>query len=236
MIVSKTMRVLVIEDNKRVAAALRGALRDAYIIDVEHSGKAALSNMNLASYDVILLDLGLPDMTGKAVCEQLRARRVAAPIIIVSGDDAVGSKVNALDIGADDYLTKPFHIDELKARIRAVLRRNVTQSDQVALCVGDLELNPASRTVKREGKEITLRRKEFDLLEYMMRNHGRTLTRTMILDHVWENSDGLWTNAVDVHVKHLRDKVDRPYEEQLIKTVHGVGYKLEAQAEGDVAQ
>jgi DNA-binding response OmpR family regulator len=221
-----------------VAVALREALRDAYIVDVEHSGKAALANIQLASYDVILLDLGLPDMTGRAVCEQLRIRKVIAPVIIVSGDDAIDSKVSALDIGADDYITKPFHIGELKARIRAVLRRSVHQSEQpqAVLCVGDLELDPARRTVTREGKEVVLRRKEFDMLEYMMRNPGRTLTRTMILGHAWENSEGLWTNAVDVHIKHLRDKVDRPYEEQLIKTIHGVGYKLEAQAEGEVAR
>ncbi len=206
------MRLLLIEDNKRVATALREALRRAYVVDVEHSGKDALANMNLASYDVILLDLGLPDMSGREVCEQLRSRKVSAPTIVVTGDAAIGSKVAVLDCGADDYITKPFHAEELKARIRAVLRRNAPDSNRALLVVGDLELDPASRTVRRQSKEITLRRKEFDLLEYMMRNSNRTLTRPMILDHVWENSDGLWTNAVDVHVKYLRDKVDRPYE------------------------
>lgn len=229
------MRVLIIEDNKRVAMALREALRTSYVVDVEHSGKEALSNVNLAKYDVILLDLRLPDMTGHEVCEQLRAAKITTPVIVVTGDDAIGSKVNLLDMGADDYITKPFHADELRARIRAVMRRHSRRTEKAALTVDDLELDPASRVVRRQNKEITLRRKEFDLLEYMMRNHGRTLTRPMILDHVWENSDGLWTNAVDVHVKYLRDKVDRPYERQLIKTVHGVGYKLEAQADGEVA-
>lgn len=230
------MRILIVEDSKRVATALREALRGSYIVDVEHTGRTALNNINLPSYDVILLDLGLPDMSGREVCEQLRARKIAAPVIIVTGDDTIGSKVSVLDCGADDYLTKPFHAEELKARIRAVLRRNTHQTNDMRLAIGELELDPASRTVTRDGNEIELRRKEFDLLEYMMRNHGRTLTRQMILDHVWENSDGLWTNAVDVHIKYLRDKVDRPYERQLIKTVHGVGYKLEAQTEGEVAK
>jgi two-component system OmpR family response regulator len=230
------MRLLLVEDNKRVATALRDALRRSYVVDIEHTGKDALANMNLTSYDIILLDLGLPDMTGQEVCEQLRARKIAAPIIIVSGDSTVGSKVNTLDCGADDYITKPFHAEELKARIRAVLRREAPQKNHSLIVVGDLELDPARRTVRRQNSEITLRRKEFDLLEYMMRNSNRTLTRPMILDHVWENSDGLWTNAVDVHVKYLRDKVDRPYEQQLIKTVHGVGYKLEVQTEGEVAK
>lgn len=230
------MRILIVEDSKRVAMALREALRGSYIVDIEHSGEAALNNINLTSYDVILLDLGLPDMSGRDVCEQLRARKIAAPLIIVTGDDTISSKVSVLDCGADDYLTKPFHAEELKARIRAVLRRNTQEINESKLAIGELELDPASRTVRRDGEEIELRRKEFDLLEYMMRNYGRTLTRQMILDHVWENSDGLWTNAVDVHIKYLRDKVDRPYERQLIKTVHGVGYKLEAQTEGEVAK
>lgn len=230
------MRILIVEDSKRVAMALREALRGSYVVDVEHSGHAALNNINVLSYDVILLDLGLPDMSGRTVCEELRARKVVAPIIIVTGDDTIGSKVSVLDCGADDYLTKPFHAEELKARIRAVLRRNTQEINDATLAIGELELDPASRIVRRDGTEIVLRRKEFDLLEYMMRNHGRTLTRQMILDHVWENSDGLWTNAVDVHIKYLRDKVDRPYERQLIKTVHGVGYKLEAQTEGEVAK
>lgn len=230
------MRILIVEDSKRVARALRDSLRGQYIVDVEHTGNAALNNAHILGYDLILLDLGLPDMSGAMVCEELRARKVVAPIIIVTGDDTVGSKVSVLDCGADDYITKPFHAEELKARIRAVLRRNTQEINEARLSVGELELDPASRTVCRSGDEISLRRKEFDLLEYMMRNHGRTLTRQMILDHVWENSDGLWTNAVDVHIKYLRDKVDRPYERQLIKTVHGVGYKLDVQTEGDVAK
>lgn len=228
------MRVLVIEDSKRVADALREALKGAYVVDVQHTGKEALASLGLSEYDIILLDLGLPDMSGYEVCRQLRAKKITAPVIIVSGDDDTASKVEVLDSGADDYLTKPFSTDELKARMRAVMRRNGDAVEGTRFCVGDLELDPASRTVWRQSKEIELRRKEFDLLEYMMRNNGRTLTRPMIINHVWESGEELWTNAVDVHVKYLRDKVDRPFKEQLIKTVHGVGYKLEVQATGDV--
>lgn len=231
------MRLLVIEDNKRVALALREALKGAYVVDIEHSGREALNNMSISHYDVILLDLGLPDMDGQTVCQQLRARNVTAPVIVVTGDDTPENKVNVLDCGADDYVTKPFNTDELKARIRAVMRRYGHRPLPSTLRVGDVELDPAARKVTRQEKEISLRRKEFDLLEYMMRNPGRTLTRPMIIDHVWESGDGLWTNAVDVHIKYLRDKIDRPFGTQLIKTIHGVGYKLEAaeNAEGDVA-
>lgn len=230
------MRLLVVEDNKRVATALKDALRPTYVVDVEYSGKEALNNLNISHYDVILLDLGLPDMDGQDVCQQLRARKITAPVIVVTGDDKVESKVSVLDYGADDYMTKPFSTDELKARIRAVMRRNEHQATPATLRVSGLKLDPASRMVVRENKEINLRRKEFDLLEYMMRNPGRTLTRQMIIDHVWDNGDGLWTNAVDVHIKYLRDKIDRPFERQLIKTIHGVGYKLDAEiAEGGVA-
>ncbi len=230
------MRLLIIEDNKRVALALRETLRSNYVVDVEYSAKGALNNINLSHYDVILLDLGLPDMDGQTLCQQLRDRSITAPIIIVTGDDTTVSKVSVLDSGADDYMTKPFSKDELKARIRAVMRRHGHRTAVAALQLGDLQLDPAGRKVQRGDKKIDLRRKEFDLLEYMMRNHGRTLTRPMIVDHVWESGDGLWTNAVDVHIKYLRDKIDRPFGSQLIKTVHGVGYKLEAEAvEGAVA-
>lgn len=229
------MRLLLIEDNKRVATALRETLRGTYVVDVEHSGEEALNNVNLSHYDIFLLDLGLPGMNGQLVCQELRNRKVSAPIIVITGDGTTSSKITVLDCGADDYVTKPFSTEELKARIRAVLRRHNIKPTSSKISLEGLELDPASRTVTRNGKEIYLRRKEFDLLEYMIHNYGRTLTRSMIIDHVWENGSGLWTNAVDVHIKYLRDKIDRPFDSQLIKTVHGVGYKLEADEADDVA-
>lgn len=230
------MRVLIVEDNRRVAAALKEALRSAYIVDVAHSGKEALEVTAAVSFDVILLDLGLPDMGGQDVYQQLRERKVEAPVLIISGDDTTSSKVSVLDMGADDYITKPFNSDELKARIRKAIRRHSAAGADNLLAIGKLELDPASRTVTHDGNPVDLRRKEFDLLEYMMHNPGRTLTRQMIVDHVWESGDGMWTNAVDVHIKYLRDKIDRPFKTHFIKTVHGVGYKLEVPVtEGAVA-
>lgn len=227
------MKVLLVEDNKRVATALRESLRGSYTVDIEHSGKAALENDTLDCYDVILLDLGLPDMHGGDVCQQMRQQKVVAPIIVITGDARVASKVSALDYGADDYLTKPFSRDELKARIRAVLRRASNGTALLNLRFADIEIDPVARRVVRGGKEITLRRKEFDLLEYMVRNPNRTLSRTAILDHVWGNNHGLWNNSVDVHVKYLRDKIDRPFGSHFIKTIHGVGYRLGAETTVD---
>lgn len=230
------MRVLIVEDNWRVAAALKEALRSAYVVDVVHSGREALELTATISFDVILLDLGLPDMGGQDVYQHLRERKVEAPVLIISGDDAINSKVNILDMGADDYITKPFNGDELKARIRKAMRRHAPGVASNLLVIGKLELDPGSRTLTHDGTPVELRRKEFDLLEYMMHNPGRTLTRQMIVDHVWESGDGMWTNAVDVHVKYLRDKIDRPFKTHFIKTVHGVGYKLEVPVtEGIVA-
>lgn len=225
------MRLLIVEDNKRIAQALKDALDSYYTVDLEYSGKEALNNLNIAHYDAILLDLGLPDMEGKEVCRRLRTRGINSPVIVLTGDDSSESKIDLLDYGADDYMTKPVRMGELKARIRAVMRRRDHRPGRkgaVTLLVGDLELDPANRTVARQGKSIILRRKEFDLLEYMMRNHDQTLTRKMIVTHVWERGDGVWTNSVDVQVKFLRDKIDRPYGSHMIKTIHGVGYKLEA--------
>lgn len=230
------MRLLLIEDNKRVAVALKDALKSTYVVDIYNTGKTALKNANFGQYDLILLDLNLPDMSGEDICRHIREQKIQVPIIIITGDGATESKVSVLDCGADDYVTKPFSTDELKARIRAAMRRHTPHHEAPAtLTVDKLEIDLATRTVLRDGDEVYLRRKEFDLLEYMMHNSGRTLTRAMIIDHVWENGNNLWTNAVDVHIKYLRDKIDKPFGTQLIKTVHGVGYKLEVETEGEVA-
>lgn len=220
------MRVCIVEDDKRVARAMKKSFGRMYTVDTYHNGRDAILHASSEVYDVILLDMSLPDMDGQEVCRQLRQNNVTTPIIIVTGSDKVKSKIMMLDNGADDYITKPFSYEELKARMRAVMRRASREHSSGKITVHDLELDPANRTVKRKGKVISLRKREFDLLEYLMRNHGRTVTRSMIIDHVW-TTDMLWTNAIDVHIKSLRDKIDRPFGSKLIKTIHGIGYKLE---------
>ncbi len=221
------MRVCIIEDDKRLGKVLRKSFGSTYIVDIYESGRDAILHASSEVYDIILLDINLPDIDGLEVCRQLRQNNVTTPIIIITGNDGIKLKVSMLDNGADDYLTKPFSNEELKARIRAVLRRSSRAYSSGKIIAHDLELDPANRTVRRQGEVIPLRKREFDLLEYMMRNQGRTVTRSMIIDHVWTGTDTLWTNAIDVHIKSLRDKIDRPFGSRIIKTIHGIGYKLE---------
>jgi len=222
------MRVLIIDDNKQVAESLRRGLKSSYSVDVALTGQDGVMMAESAQYDVILLDLNLPDLSGEDVCASLRFNGLKTPIIVLTGRDVVQDKVELLDMGADDYLTKPFSLEEVKARIRLAMRHATKEvGPTTTLKVDGLELDPAARTVKRSEQEVELRRKEFDLLEYMMRNHGKTLTRPMILEHIWDMNENLWANVVDVHIKHLRDKIDRPFGSKIIKTVHGVGYKLD---------
>lgn len=222
------MRLLVIEDNKAIAETIRYCLKDHFVVDTSNNGRDGLHFARVTSYDTILLDLNLPDINGGEICKILRKQGVVTPIIVVSGVGEVSDKVNLLTNGADDYMVKPFNIKELRARIDVALRRGSSQAydKQGYLEIDGLILNPTQRSVSRYGRPISLRRKEFDLLEYLMRNHEQTLTREMILEHIWDRSDHLWDNVVTVHIKYLRDKVDRPYRTSLIQTVHGVGYKI----------
>lgn len=222
------MRILLIEDDHRVAKALQQGLRSSYAVDVATNGKDGLLDAATTNYDVILLDLNLPDFSGEEVCANLRKVGNKTPIIVLTGRDLTDDKVTLLDMGADDYITKPFKLEEVRARIRVALRHSGSNAVDPELQVSDLILNPAARTVRRGSQAIELRRKEFDLLEFLMRHPGQTMTRAMILEHTWEMNDHLWANVVDVHIKHLRDKIDRPFGTEMIKTVHGVGYKLEA--------
>lgn len=181
-----------------------------------------------ADYDALILDLGLPDIPGEKICMDLRERNVHTPILVLTGEDGLDSKVRLLDCGADDYLTKPFEAAELLARIKALVRRHTPNSSTSRLKIGDLIIDPKRRRVERAGIHIPLRRKEFDILEYLARNSGTIVTPAMILEHVWNDyGKDAWSNTVRVHIKHLRDKVDRPFDTQLIKTARGVGYVLE---------
>ena len=223
------MRILLIEDNSDVARSLRRSLTPDHDVRLSGLGQEALALLQSDEFDVIILDLDLPDISGLEVCRRLRRSGINTAVLILTGNMEPDQKVTLLDAGADDYLTKPFHLAELTARLRALERRS---SQGVAahkvLAVDDLVLDVTSRQVTRHNQEIPLRRKEFELLEYLMRNRGQAVARSRILDHVWGQDSDMWTNAIDVHIKYLRDKIDRPFGKKLIKTVHGVGYKIDA--------
>ena len=220
------MRILVVEDEKRIADFLSRGLESAgYTVDVANNGGAALDLVHVKEYDLLVLDLGLPDMDGLQVLEKVRNRKTSPPVLILSARDAVDDRVKGLEGGADDYLVKPFAFVELLARARALLRRG--QPTPERLQVGELALDCIRRRVTRAGESIELAPKEFSILEYMMRNRGRPLSRTMIVENVWDmDYDGL-TNIVDVYIRHLRSKIDDRFPTRMIQTVRGIGYMLD---------
>ncbi len=222
------MKVLIIEDNPRLAGRLKQQLRKWYIIETAVSGDEGLRLAATGLYDIVLLDLGLPDTSGVEVCRQIRKFSKDIPILVVTGVDSTESRVTLLETGADDYITKPFILEELRARINALARRRKRHKNEALITVGNLTVNPARRTVIRAGKEITLRRKEFDILEYLAANAGRVMSREMIINHAWATTATSWTGSVDVHIKQLRDKIDKPFSYPLIKTSYGVGYMIDA--------
>jgi two-component system, OmpR family, response regulator len=221
--------VLLIEDDRNIAGALGYALRAQYELTIVTSGTAALKAAQGTPYDLIVLDLNLPDVPGLTVCQQLRSRGIHSPILILSGESQVMTKINLLDAGANDYLTKPFSLGELKARLRALHRQKILHDMSpiaAALKTSDLELDHRTYQAVREGITVPLRRKEFALLEYLMQHAGNVVSREALIRAVWHDRADVWTNTVDVHIKYLRDKIDRPFERPLIQTVHGRGYRL----------
>jgi len=223
------MKLLLIEDETAIAEALIQALQTTYIVDRAKTGSIGLLKAGSMTYDAIILDLNLPDVPGLQVCQQLRNDGIESPILILTAEVKVISKIALLDAGADDYLTKPFSLGELKARLRMLLRRSQQPvQDTNILTVGEMTLNRIRHEVEREGQVIKLRRKEFALLECLMQNAGCIVTRDILSNHAWRDNQDPWANTIDVHIKYLRDKIDTPFDRQLIKTVHGLGYKLEA--------
>jgi two-component system copper resistance phosphate regulon response regulator CusR len=220
------MRFLVVEDEKRIADFLQRGLESAgYAVDVAPDGRTAIDMVHGTDYDLIILDMMLPDMDGLTVLEKVRNRKTSPPVLILSARGTVEDRVKGLELGADDYLVKPFAFVELLARVRVLLRRG--QPTPERLQVGDLVLDCIRRRVTRAGENIELAPKEFSILEYMMRNRGRPLSRTMIVEHVWDmDYDGL-TNIVDVYIRHLRSKIDDKSPSKLIHTVRGIGYMLD---------
>ena len=223
------MRILVIEDDADLAQFIcKGLKEERYAVDLAADGVEGLELALANPYDLLIVDIMLPKLDGFTVCRRLRAAGNPVPVLLMTARDTVEDKVSGFDVGADQFLTKPFAFAELLARIRALLRRGNPQSELTHLKVADLKLDLPSRRVWRGGKEIVLTNKEFALLEYLLRNQNRVLTRTSIIDHVWGLSHDPMTNIVDVHIRSLRSKIDGNASPSLITTVRGVGYMLEA--------
>jgi two-component system, OmpR family, copper resistance phosphate regulon response regulator CusR len=224
------MRILLVEDERKISAYVRRGLEEAgYAVDVAFTGPEALHWTAKADYDAIVLDIMLPEIDGLNVCREMRRCGTGAAIIMLTARDTIDDRVAGLDAGADDYLVKPFAMKELLARLRALARRSAEGPRTPVLAIADLALDPARHQVTRAGKKITLSAREFAILEYLMRNSGLVLTRTMITEHVWDYDVFHQSNAVDVYIRTLRRKMDDDFEPKLIQTVRGIGYQLLAQ-------
>jgi DNA-binding response OmpR family regulator len=221
------MKILYIDDNRLLIDSVKKLLSPHYIVDYTCTGHEGVEKAKTVRYTLILLDLNLPDMSGLEVCKDLRKANISAPILVLTVQKDPLTSVRLLDSGADDYVTKPFNSEVLRARIAALLRRKQDLQKERVITVSDLTINLTRRQVWRSGTCISLRKKEFDILEYLAANHGRALTRSMILDHAWEAGTEGWNNTIDVHIKHLRDKVDKPFKKALIKTAYGIGYMVD---------
>ena len=223
------MRVLIVEDDSQIASFIIKGLRQAgFTTGYASNGEDALHLALSEAYDAAVVDIMLPRLDGLSLIEELRRKKVNTPVIILSAKRSVDDRIKGLEVGGDDYMVKPFAFSELLARVQAVLRRttDVSTADQARLAVGDLSINLLSREVVRAGEKVYLQAREFALLEYLVRNAGRVVSKTMIMEHVWDYSFDPQTNVVDVLVCRLRNKVDKSFAEKMIHTVRGVGYVL----------
>ena len=223
------MRLLLIEDEHKIARALKKALeQESYAVDVCYDGDEGYSMVTTEPYDLAIIDRMIPgEYNGIAIIKAMREAKIHTPVLILTAKSGVKDRAEGLDAGADDYLVKPFALEELLARVRALLRRP-TETQPIILTVGDLSLNTVTFDVRRAGKEISLTSKEFALLEYLLRNPGRPLSKEVIISHVWDYDADILPNTVEVYIKYLRNKIDSPFKTPLIHTVRGFGYKLEA--------
>lgn len=224
------MHILVVEDEQRLAYLLRRVLlEERHTVDLAYDGPGGLDLALSDSYDVVTLDLMLPGIDGIEICRQMRAERIMTPVLMLTARGAVEDRVTGLNVGADDYLTKPFAMEEFLARVNALLRRRDRRFDETPqLVVSDLTLDLVRHEARRAGRAIELTAKEFALLEYLMRHPGQALSRTQIVDAVWRYDIEALSNVVDIYIHYLRDKIDQDFARPLIKTVRGVGYKIEA--------
>jgi DNA-binding response OmpR family regulator len=220
-----TMRVLVIEDDRKVASFIQTGLeQEGYAVDVLNDGNNAGEQASTIDYDVVVLDLMLPGRSGFQVLRDIRARKATSPVLILTARDAVEERIAGLDAGADDYMAKPFALAELSARLRALLRRGAPRENLLKLA--DLEMDTIRRTVRRGGVAVDLKPKEYALLEFLLRNSDRPLTKSLIIEHVWDIHFDSVSNVVEVHINSLRNKIDRGFGQPLIHTIRGVGYVL----------
>lgn len=222
-------RILVVEDEKGLSGAIKEWLEEeCYVVTLAHTGQEAIARLSNQAYELVVLDLMLPQVSGLEVCKKYRSAGGIAPILMLTAKSTLAAKEEGLDSGADDYLTKPFDMRELSARIRALLRRPQTMPVSV-LEAGQIRMDRNSRTVTKNGQTVRLLPKEFVLLEVLLRHHGQVLSADDLIDHVWSADSQITSETVRSHVKALRKKIDSPLKPSLIKTVHGVGYKLESQ-------
>ena len=223
------MRVLIIEDEHKIARALKKALeQETYAVDVSYDGDDGYAMATTEPYDIAIIDRMIPGKyDGLAIVKAMRETKIHTPVLLLTAMGSLQDRTTGLDGGADDYLVKPFALEELLARVRALLRRPAEQQANV-LTVGDLSLDTVSYSVKRGNKEISLTSKEFSLLEYLLRNPGRPLSKDVIISHVWDYDADILPNTVEVYIKYLRNKIDEPFKMKLIHTIRGFGYKLEA--------
>jgi heavy metal response regulator len=225
------MRILVVEDEKKVASFIKKGLEEEYFtVDVAYNGKEGLEFATREEYDILLLDVMIPYIDGITLTKELRKRKITTPVLLLTVKDSTQAKVEGLDAGADDYLTKPFAFEEFLARIRVLLRRKNNRKNTV-LKIEDLQLDQITHRVIRGGKEIVLTSKEYALLEYLMLNVNQVITRTMISEHVWDEDFDTFTNVIDVYINYLRKKIDKEFKKKLIHTLRGTGYILKGDYE-----
>jgi len=224
------MRVLLVEDDEKVSSFIRrGLVQEGFAVDVSSDGRDAFHRVLHEPYDVVVLDIVVPYIDGWELLDEIRKRGCRVPVLILSAKDGIEDRVRGLNAGADDYLVKPFGFAELTARLRALLRRHSDLGTSV-LRVGDLEIDLTARKVTRGATRINLTPKEFSFLEYLARNRGNVITRTMISEHVWDQHFDTLTNVIDVYIRYLRAKIDEPFQAKLIHTIRGVGYVLSEEA------
>lgn len=221
------MHILVVEDDPKIATYLVRGLEEAgYAVDLAHNGREALDWISTVTFDLIILDILLPEVDGITVCREIRKQDIRTPVIMLTARDTIDNRVEGLDAGADDYLVKPFALQELFARLRALSRRTLDAPKTNLLHFGDLTLDIESRQVERQGNLIDLTTKEFAVLECLLREQGKVLSRSVIADHVWSYGVFHESNVVDVYIRNLRRKIDDPFDDKLIHTIRGIGYKI----------